>query len=70
MAVMGIAQNLKEEENVLVARGAGAKSVQASLGQATNHGLHARSSKTTVRDLGSNLTRGKHESPQPGMRRA
>ena len=35
MAATGIAQNLKMEENVIVARGGGSKSVQAGLWQAT-----------------------------------
>ena len=55
MAARGIAQNLKKEENVTVAR-VGAKSVQTSLGQATSQGLLAGSSKTTVTFQGSKLT--------------
>ena len=48
MAAMGIAQNLKEEENVTVARGGGSTSVQAGLRQATSQGLFAASSKTAA----------------------
>ena len=51
MAAMGIAW-----ENAIVARGVGATSVQAGLGQATCQGLFAGSSKFTVRYLGSRLT--------------
>ena len=51
MAAMGIAR-----ENVIVARGVGATSVQAGLGQATCQGLLAGSSKFTVRYLSSRLT--------------
>ena len=56
MAAMGSARNLKEVENVIVARGIAATSVQAGLGQATCQGLFAGSSKFTVRYLGSRLT--------------
>ena len=56
MAAMGIARNLKKEENVIVARGVGATSVHAGLGQATCQGPFAGSSKFTVRYLGRRLT--------------
>ena len=48
MAAMGIAWNLKKEENLIVATGVGATSVQAGLGQATCQGrlcLGVRSSR-------------------------
>ena len=41
MAAMGTAQNLKEEENVIVAREVGTKCVQPGLGQSTSQGLCA-----------------------------
>ena len=56
MAAVGIARNLKKEENVIVARGVGATSVQAGLGQATSQGPFAGSSKFTVRYLGRRPT--------------
>ena len=56
MEAMGIAQNLKKKENVVVARGGGPKSVHTGLGQAARHGLCAENSKTKVRYLGSWLT--------------
>ena len=46
----------KKEENLIVARGVGATSVQAGLGQATCQGRLAGISKITVRYLGSRLT--------------
>ena len=55
VAAMGTAQNLKEEENVMVAREGGSKSVQAGLGQATSQGSLLWS-QTMVRHLGSRLT--------------
>ena len=45
MAAMGSAWNLKEEENVIEARGVGATSVQAGLGRATSQDLLAGCSK-------------------------
>ena len=56
MEAMGIAQKMKKEENVVVARGGGPKSVHTGLGQAARHGLFAENSKTKVRYLGSRLT--------------
>ena len=49
MAAMGIAQNLKKEEDVIVARGVGATSVLAGLGQARSQGIFAGGSTSTVR---------------------
>ena len=57
MEAMGIAQNLKKGENVVVARGGGPKSVHTGLGRAARQGLLAENSKTKVRYLGSRLTR-------------
>ena len=37
MAALGTTRDLKGEENVIVARGGGSKSVQAGLGHATSH---------------------------------
>ena len=56
VSVMGSAQNLKKEEDVIVARGVGATSVQSGLRQAKSQELFAGSSKTTARYLGSRLT--------------
>ena len=52
---MGIAQNLKEE-NVVVARGGGSKSVQMGLAQTACQGILAGHLKTKVRYVGSRLT--------------
>ena len=56
VAAMGIAQNLKNEEKAIVARGGGSKSVQMGLEQAARQGLFAGSSKTKVRHLRCRLT--------------
>ena len=59
MENMGIAQNRKQEENVVVARGAGSKSVQMALAQAAQAArqrILAGTSKTEVRYLGSRLS--------------
>ena len=53
---MGIAQNLKEEENVVVARGVVSKSVQMGLAQTACQGILAGNLKTKVRYLESRLT--------------
>ena len=52
MTAMGIAQNLKEEEEgVVVARGGGSKSVQVGLAQAGRQGILAGDSKAEVQHL-------------------
>ena len=56
MAAMGIAGNLKKEENVIVAREVGATSVQAGLGQATCQGPSAWEFKVHGEILGRRLT--------------
>ena len=53
---MDIAQNLKKEENVVVARGGGSKSVQMGLAQTACQGILAGNLKTKVRYLESRLT--------------
>ena len=53
---MGVAQNLKEEENVVVARGVVSKSVQMGLVQTACQGILAGNLKTKVRYLESRLT--------------
>ena len=55
-AAMDIAQNLKKEENVVVARGGGSKSVQMGLAQTACQGILAGNLKTKVRYLESRLT--------------
>ena len=72
---MGTALNLKKEENIVVARGEGSKSVQVGLTQAARLGFFAGISKTKVRYLGAalpgtwpSLQREKQEAMQPGMR--
>ena len=49
---MGTAQNLKKEENMVVARGEGSKSVQMGLAQTARQGIFAGTSKTKVLLLG------------------
>ena len=56
MEAMGIAQNLKGEEDVAVARGEGSKFVQFGLAQAARQRILAGISETKVRYLGSRLT--------------
>ena len=58
MEAMGMdtALNLKQEENIVVARGDGSKSVQMGLAQAARQGIFAGISKTKVRYLGNRLT--------------
>ena len=51
MAAIGIAQNLKKEENVVVARGGGSMSVQEGLAQASRQGILAGDSIAKVRWL-------------------
>ena len=74
MAAMGIVQNLKKEENVVVAPGGGSKSVRMGLAQTARRGILAGESKTKVRCSGEPLEpgtcpsprRGNQESRQPG----
>ena len=67
METMGVAQNLKKEEKVVVARGEWSRSVQMGLAQAgrqgilagiskTRQGIFAGTSKTKVSGLGGRLT--------------
>ena len=56
MTGMGTTQNLKKEENVVVARGGGSKSTHAALGQAARQGLFGVRFETKGRYLGSRLT--------------
>ena len=56
MEAMGVAQNLQNEESVVVARGEGSKMVLMGLAQAARQGILAGISKTKVRYLGSRLT--------------
>ena len=56
MAAMGIAQKLKEVENVVVAPGCDSKSVQTGLAQTACQGILAGNLKTKVRYLESRLT--------------
>ena len=53
---IGIAQNVKEVENVVVARGGGSRSAQVGLAQAARQGIMAGESKTKVRYLDGQLT--------------
>ena len=55
MAALGISQNLKKEEHVVVARGGGSKSVQTGPGHAARQGLLAVNSTTKVRQFGQPL---------------
>ena len=48
MAAVGIAQNLRKEENVVVTRGGGSTSLQTGLAQAARHVSLAGDSKTKV----------------------
>ena len=52
MAAMGVSQNLKKEENVVVARGGGSKSVQMGLAHIARQEILAGEPKTKVRYLG------------------
>ena len=54
---MGIAQNLRKEENVVVTRGGGSTAVQTGLAQAARQGSLAGDSKAKVRYLESRPTR-------------
>ena len=56
MEAMGVAQNLEQEENVVMAREEGSKMVLMGLAQAARQGILAGISKTKVRYLGSRLT--------------
>ena len=53
MEAMGVAQNLKKEENAVVARGEGSESAHMGLAQAARQGILSGSSRTNVRSLGS-----------------